>query len=348
MKRMNYSKFALLLTCILLLAGCGGSSSKATDSIATNTTEAAGATGWADDAMTEEAKSEYGDPQEAEAVTEESTSESFENDLNNRKLIKTVYLDMQTEDFDSLKDNLEETIESNGGYIESSYLNTPKSDDLYRSYELTIRIPADKMDLFIETIGSLGYITSKNETIEDVTLTYVDMTAYKEAMETEYKKVLELLENATELDQILVLESKLSELRYEINSYESRLRTYDNLIDYSTIHIYVNEVKYAIETKDTIGSRISSGFLSSLYSVRDFFVELFVAFVSNLPVLIVLAVFIGIMILIFRKIVKSAAQKKERRCAANTHMYNRPDSSTLHTETPSERAKETDSSDHTK
>ena len=117
MKRMNYSKFALLLTCIFLLAGCGSSSSEAKDSIATNTTEAASATGWADDGMTEEAKSEYGDSQEAEAVTEESTSESFENDLNNRKLIKTVYLDMQTEDFDSLKDHLEETIKSNGGYI---------------------------------------------------------------------------------------------------------------------------------------------------------------------------------------------------------------------------------------
>lgn len=348
MKRNNFKKLALLLACILLLAGCGGSSPKSADSMAMKTTESTSAAGWADDAMVEESKAEYGEAEEPSA-TEESTAESPDNDLANRKLIKTVYLDMQTEDFDSLKSNLEETIKSNGGYIESSYLNTPKSEYSYRSYDLTIRIPADKLDSFIETIGSLGYITSKNETIEDVTLTYVDMTAYKEAMETEYEKVLELLENATELDQILVLESKLSELRYEINSYESRLRTYDNLIDYSTVHIYVNEVKYAIETEDTIGSRISSGFLSSLYSVRDFFVDLFVALISNLPVLVVLAAFIGILILIIRKILKSGAQKREHRSKTSTYTGYHPHSSSYDTDNSSERNTETnDSSDNMK
>ena len=73
-----------------------------------------------------------------------------------------------------------------------------------------------------------------------MTLDYVDKTAYKESLQVEYDRVMELLEEAKDLDQILALESKLSQLRYEIDSYESQLRTYDNLIDYSTVHIYIS------------------------------------------------------------------------------------------------------------
>lgn len=315
MKGKKYRKLLWLLACMLVLAGCGSSSSSMDTAASVETKSSS--TGWAEDTVVEEAM-EYS-TDDASEVTMDDTEEIAENDLENRKLIKTVYLDMETEEFDSLKTNLEEAIEMNGGYVESSYLNTPKREYSYRSYDLTVRVPADKLDRFIETVGTLGYITSKNENIEDVTLTYVDMKAYKESLETEYEKVMELLENADELDQILVLESKLSELRYEINSYESKLRTYDNLIDYSTVHIYVAEVKYAIETEDTVGSRISTGFLSSLYSVRDFFVDLFVAFASNLPVLVVLAAFIGIVVVIIRKILKKNEIRRANRPKTNTY-----------------------------
>ena len=174
-----------------------------------------------------------------------------------------------------------------------------------------MRIPADKLDTFVDETGWKGTITSKSENIEDVTLDYVDKTAYKESLQTEYDRVTELLEKAKDLDQILALESKLSQLRYELNSYESQLRIYDNQIDYSTVHIYISEVEYESETSYTVGSRINSGFRSSLYAIRDFFVNLFVAVVSNLPILLLWAVFIAIVILFIRKFQKRFPKKSK-------------------------------------
>ena len=175
------------------------------------------------------------------------------------------------------------------------------------------RIPSDKLDSFTEKTGELGQVTNKSENVEDVTLDYVDKTAYKESLQVEYDRVMELLEEAKDLEQILALESKLSQLRYEINSYESQLRTYDNLIDYSTVDIYISEVEYEQESNDTIGNRISNGFRSSLYGVRDFFVNLFVWLVSNLPVLLLLGGVAGLLVFLIKKLLKRRKMGKSKK-----------------------------------
>lgn len=214
---------------------------------------------------------------------------------------------------------MKEEILACGGYVEHSSFDDPQGGEGYRYYSITARIPSDQLDSFTEKAGELGQVTNKSENVEDVTLDYVDKTAYKESLQVEYDRVMELLEEAKDLDQILALESKLSQLRYEIDSYESQLRTYDNLIDYSTVHIYISEVEYEQEKNDTIGNRISNGFRSSLYGVRDFFVNLFVWLVSNLPVLLLIggvaavAVFFMKKLLKRRKIEKSKKKLKEEK-----------------------------------
>lgn len=296
--RRKYFKILIFLTsAALLLVGCGKKSFDASsgdteaaqivsdssmDSGYNSYTEAAQETGAMD--MAAEATEDIAAEEKA------STPEVSEKDLSSRKLIKTVSLSMETRTFDTLKNQMEESISSFGGYIENSSYDAPQGSRQYRYYYLCVRIPAENLDDFVGKAGELGTITNKSENVEDVTLDYVDKTAYKDSLETEYERVTELLEKATDLDQILALESKLSELRYEINSYESQLRTLDNQIDYSTVNISISEVEYEQETDDTISSRISNGFKSSLFAVRDFFVNTFVFLISNLPVLLLLAI----------------------------------------------------------
>lgn len=297
MKRKYFKILIFLTSAALLLAGCGKKSFDASsgdteaaqivsdssmDNGYNSYTEAARETGAMD--MAAEATEDIAAEEKA------SAPEVSEKDLSSRKLIKTVSLSMETRTFDTLKNQMEESISSFGGYIENSSYDAPQGSRQYRYYYLCVRIPAENLDDFVGKAGELGTITNKSENVEDVTLDYVDKAAYKDSLETEYERVTELLEKATDLDQILALESKLSELRYEINSYESQLRTLDNQIDYSTVNISISEVEYEQETDDTVSSRISNGFKSSLFAVRDFFVNAFVFLISNLPVLLLLAI----------------------------------------------------------
>jgi len=316
MKEKSWKVIGLLLTSVLFLGGCGASdkSTAQTESFSmANTASADYGEGWetAMDTSGDE-KAEEVSPEMAaeEAGTEEALSEK---DLSSRKLIKRVSLSMETKSFDTMKQKMEETITSCGGYIEASSFDDPQGGDYYRYYSITARIPSEKLDSFVSEAGSLGTVTNKSENVEDVTLDYVDKTAYKESLQVEYERVMELLEEAEDLEQILALESKLSQLRYEINSYESQLRTYDNLIDYSTVNIYISEVEYEQKAEDTIGSRISNGFTSSLYTVRDFFVNLFVGIIANLPVLILVGIVAALCVTAVSKLWKRKKKRKQER-----------------------------------
>lgn len=104
-------------------------------------------------------------------------------------LIRTVSMDIATEDLDTLRTKLDNSITSCGGYIESSTLDTPQNGYSRRSYYVTARIPSDNLDSFLETAGTLGTVTNKNIETEDITLRYVDQNAYLDSLRTEYDRV---------------------------------------------------------------------------------------------------------------------------------------------------------------
>lgn len=331
MKKKTLLAPSLFLSGILLFSGCGSSATtsavhqnKSADSWAVEASEPLDDSGFSydgeadmmDDTATAETAGSSSDSSVSDAATDAAEAT---HDQSTRKLIRTVSMDIATEDLDTLRTKLDNSITSCGGYIESSTLDTPQNGYSRRSYYVTARIPSDNLDSFLETAGTLGTVTNKNIETEDITLRYVDQKAYLDSLRTEYDRVSKLLEQATELDQILALESKLSDLRYQINSYETQLRTYDNLVDYSTVYLNVNEVAYEQPTSNTIGSRISNGFRNSLYEVRDFFVDLFVAIIANLPVLVVLIAIITAAILLIRKLIRRHKAKKGNTATPVTH-----------------------------
>ena len=224
MKRKSHNLLILFLITVLILTGCGA---KGYDS-ASGGTEAAQIVSDADSGF----QNNYGETKEMSALDAEasipeegagednsSSPEISGQDLSSRKLIKTVSLTMETRTFDTLKKQLEDSIASFGGYVEQSSYDAPGGQS-YRYYYLCVRIPSEHLDDFVSKAGKLGTITNQSESVQDVTLDYVDKTAYKDSLRTEYERVMELLEQAKDLEQILALESKLSDLRYEINSYE--------------------------------------------------------------------------------------------------------------------------------
>ncbi len=242
-----------------------------------------------------------------------------------RKLIKTVNLTAETREFDKLIANVTERIESLGGYAQSvdisgnSYSNTSE-----RSAFIVARIPAEKLDFFVKGVEDESNIVNKNESADDVTLEYADVEAHRNSLKIEQQRLNELLEQAETLENIIELENRLAEVRYEIESYESRLRTMDNMVVYSTVNLSINEVKeYTPEPVEelTLGQRIARGFMDSCASAWETIQDFIVGFISILPMLLVLLVILLVIFLIIFGIVKavmaiakrSAAKRAERR-----------------------------------
>lgn len=231
----------------------------------------------------------------------------------NRKLIRNVGLSVETTSFDDMLRDIQQTVTAAGGYIENSSIS---GNSMFREYDrrsanLTARVPSDKLDSFVEHVSANGNITNQWENVEDVTLQYTDVESRKKSLAIEQERLWELLEKADSMDSIIALEERLSEIRYELESYESQLRTYDNKIDYSTVHIDVSEVRVLTPTEpDTFITRIKKGFEANFRDLCEMIVDLTVWFVSSLPSLVLLAVIAAVLIWLIRFLIRKYNKKK--------------------------------------
>ncbi len=209
---------------------------------------------------------------------------------------------------------LEKSVNECGGYIESSSL---EGNNIYSNYSqryasFTVRIPKDKEDSFMQGMDENANIRSKSESTEDITLKYVDTESHKEALKLEQERLMAILEKAETVEEIISLESRLSQVRYELGSYESTLRTYDNLVDYITVHIQVNEVQEITEPpKQSAGERMISGFKNSVKNIGRGIKEFTIWIIIHIPYLVVWAIVIGAVVLVVRVWKKRRKKKKQ-------------------------------------
>ncbi len=372
MKKQSRKLTVWLLTFALvgvLLTGCGGSSDRTKSEMAADTTATQEYDSYSMDGgflysngVTEDyAEEPMEDAMPEEEMAEESVEEAggtgSENaDLSNtvasnRKLIRRVSISAETQNFVELTTFIEDKVNELGGYMESSdvYGGSYEYDSL-RNAEFIVRVPVDKLDALVGAVSGQANITRKNESATDVTLSYVDTKSRKEAYEVEYERLMALLEKAEDIDTIVALESRLTSVRYEIQGLESQLRTYDNLVDYATINISVQEVKIYTPVEPEVKSdweRMAEGFVNSIENILFDLKEFAIDFVVSLPYLILWAVIIGIVVLVIRSIIKRKKIKKEKKNAERKEngvcdTDRKTERGEINTDEPSDRAENSD------
>lgn len=239
----------------------------------------------------------------------------------NRKLIRTIYLEAQTQDMDALLSALDAEIYNLGGYVEARHVYDGGKTDTrsWRYAELTVRIPATDADRFVDKLEVDANITSTREETEDVTLTYVATESRVAALETEQTRLLELLSQAENMEDLLMIESRLTDVRTELERVASQLRLLDNQVDYATIHLKLNEVVEYTIAEPTVLERIVGGFKESLSGLGTGLLDFAVWLITASPYLAFYGVVIVLVIVLVRrgskrrKAVKAAkaAQKPE-------------------------------------
>ena len=227
---------------------------------------------------------------------------------SDRKLIRTVSMDAETENYDTLITALEEKLTALGGYTESRQTGTYGSTRRWSS--MTIRIPADNLSAFVTHVSKNANVLSTSEETKDVTLQYVDTESKITALETEQARLLELLAGAQNLSEILEIEARLSDVTYELERYASQKRSYDNQITYATVRLTVEEVEVLTPVEEpSVFDRIRTGFTSSLHGVSDGLVNLFVLLVAGSPYLLVYGAVIGVILAVSSRIRKRKQKK---------------------------------------
>jgi len=234
----------------------------------------------------------------------------------NRKWIVTVNMDAETEDLDSLLAALDEKITALNGYVEDQeiYNGSSYASRRHRNASLTIRIPAGDVTAFTEEVAGIANVVSNNLNREDITLTYVATESKVTALKTEETRLLELLAQAENMSDLLEIEARLSDVRYELERYSSQLRLYDNQVDYATIHLFISEVQeYTPVVEKTVWERIRDGFKSSVKGLTEGIVDLFVWIIANSPYLVVWGILIAVVCVAAGKLRKFRIHRRNKK-----------------------------------
>lgn len=182
-----------------------------------------------------------------------------------QKIIFRSDMSIETVDFNQALTKINEQIRAAGGYIESSSISGSKTDEnnpRYASY--LIRVPSKQFESMKKAAGSWGTVISENTSSQDVTKQYIDTESRVKTLKVQEERLLALLSKAQKLDDIILLEGRLSEIRLQIESFTGSLNELDALVDYATISVNLVEVKEIAVAPENFSERILETIKASL------------------------------------------------------------------------------------
>ena len=248
---------------------------------------------------------------------------------NPDKIIYSSDVTVETTQFDETIAKVSGLVDQYGGWIESSsvsgsnYYQKSRGNASTRDASYTLRIPSARFQALMDSLSELGNIPYSHIYTENVTSQYYDAQAHLKAYQTQENRLLEMMELAETVEDVIIIEDRLTELRYQIESLQSNLRNWDRRVTYSTVYLSVKEVReYTPEEKvnPTYGEELAQALKEGLYNAGQFLKDLLVFRVEVLPVLIILIPVIWLIVWLLKKLVRKlkagSAKRKETRRAA--------------------------------
>ncbi len=246
---------------------------------------------------------------------------------DNRKIIRTVTMSCETKAYDDAVTVIMTALNTHGGYVEASNTTGTGYDDVKNSERratYTLRVPAEKLDLFLETLRTDEgiRILSQNATSSEITATYYDTVSRLETLKAEKASLTAMLEGFTDykdISNMLKVQERLYDVIEEIEALQTKLNLYDGQVAMSTVHLTLREVIIYTEVAEpdpTFGQRVKEAFVESWTDFGRGWQNFFVWFIEAFPtLLVVVGIHAGIFFIIYGS-VKRGQKKRAAREAA--------------------------------
>ncbi len=280
-----------LVTALSLFAGCGAADkSTATSTPGDSYNGAAGMEG-----------------KPSEEIKPDGTVGEFD-----RKIIRTVTMSCESTAFDDALSLILDTLAANGGYVEASSstgtgkrsVAQPNPSVQARRVFYTLRVPAEKLDVFLNVLRIDGgiRILSQEMSSSEITGSYYDTKTRLETLTAEKDSLTAMLAGFTDygsISDMLAVQERLYDVIEEMEALQTKLNLYDSQVAYSTVNLTLHEVVEYTETEEpTFGERIGEAFTESWTAFGENCQSFAVWFVGALPTLLVLLIIGGIVTLI--------------------------------------------------
>jgi hypothetical protein len=219
-----------------------------------------------------------------------------------RHIIQSANLDLESEHFDATVTALRQIAPAVDGYIESEFLTAAGRP----MFTIVLRVPTAQFSHVLRHIEALADVRSQNQWAEDVTDRFYDMAGSLATRRIEEERILTLITQATDIYELLSLESRLSNVRHAIQSYLSQLNHMAGQIAYSTIVVTLYcSADPPVIAGATLGERIGGAFGDSVDSTVNALQSIVIFFAGA----IIPLVLIGLVVFALWLTVKAVRKK---------------------------------------
>lgn len=282
MKRITLS-IVIILTLSLLLSGC--SSKRSDEETAAQSMDAAYEAP-APEMVTSDSMEEADFSLNEEAEPFMDTMPLLEDET--RKITYTGSASIETETFDETLIALDRWVNSFQGMISSSRIEDYGNYNQPRRYAAyTIKIPAEHFQEAVQELQAKVHVRRLQLESQDVTDHYYDLTARIESAQTHEQRLLDLVEKATELKDVLALEQELNRIRYEIESNQGILRRLENQVRYSTLYLDVQETRVLLPEPTSFWDRVKNQIVRAGQQIVNGFQSITLWLILWLPTILI-------------------------------------------------------------
>jgi len=156
------------------------------------------------------------------------------------KLVRTASLQVQVDDVEARAAQARQIAVAAGGMVVSENSsavpgNDGSIDKQGSRSSMTLAVPSDTLDRVMDDLGKLGTIVQRASSARDVTSTYVDTQSRIATMKAGLDQLRALLGKATDLNQIVSLETEISRRQADLDSLQAQLNALDKKVAMSTV-----------------------------------------------------------------------------------------------------------------
>lgn len=223
--------------------------------------------------------------------------------LVEEKLVYRCQLDIETKNYAEDKENLMKLISEYEGIIQNS--NEYDSDDYWYSSDhvktrgtktlnLQVRIPSEKYKEFIGTVGTIGKVKRNSQQVDNISYDYYNTQADIEQLKIQEQRLLEMMEQAYTIEDMITVEDRLSEVQNELSKLQTKLVGLDTDVAYSYVDIELEEVfEYSATEVEKPGffKRLGEEIVDGFKAMIQIFEDIILFIVGAVPRLIPFAVF---------------------------------------------------------
>lgn len=188
-------------------------------------------------------------------------------------------------------------VEQSGGRVDGRSETAPVNGD-DGSATLTLRIPSDSLTAILGKLRELGAVQEVSLNSADVTMETQDLDARITALTASVDRLLALLSTATDTENLITLETAISDRQAELESMQSQRRYYADQVSLSTVTLnLVSDFTAPPADPDNFFDGIAAGWASFV----AFFAGLLVVFGVLLPWLVFLGLITLVVVIILRR-----------------------------------------------